>query len=92
MTRLRILCTQKSTFGKHPTEITHVGGVNGRGEKWKISVEDAMEKIHSGSFDFYIVENLIEIPVTIHQEDPCSLVATGNGFLHNLLEDLPDCE
>ncbi|MBN7818045.1 hypothetical protein [Algoriphagus pacificus] len=91
MTRLRILCTQKTSSKNNPLEITHIGGVNGRGEKWKITVKEAVEGIQSGNFEFYLVENFAEIPVIVTSENPNSLFATGNGFLHNLLEDLPDC-
>ncbi|WP_035463648.1 hypothetical protein [Algoriphagus vanfongensis] len=96
MKRLRVLCSQKITGLNHKTEITQIGGVNGSGEKWKVSEKEAIAGIQTGLFEFYIVENFKDVPVSIKEEivegqAKKQLVATGLGFLHNLLEDLPDC-
>lgn len=71
--------------------ITHVGGVNGTGERWNISISEAIKEIELGSFQFYIKEKSGEIPVIVDGDIEKSLIAKGLGYLHNLLEDLPDC-
>ncbi|MCE7056285.1 DUF3892 domain-containing protein [Algoriphagus sp. AGSA1] len=91
MKRLRILCTKKLTQGTFEGDITHIGGVNGTGEKWNISVKEAVDGIMSGAFEFYIVEQFEEINVQVTGEIEKSLTAKGQGYLHNLLLDLPDC-
>jgi hypothetical protein len=88
---MRILCTRKEITGALQTKITHIGGVNNTGDKWNLSVKDAIEGIISGQLDFYIIENFEEIAVKISGELEKSLFATGQGYLHNLLQDLPDC-
>lgn len=91
MKRLRILCTKKLIRGTFEGDITHIGGVNGNGDKWNISVREAIEGIKSGTFEFFIVEQFDEINVRITGETEKTLTATGQGYLHNLLLDLPDC-
>lgn len=93
MKRLRILCSDKIRQGSPKTQISHVGGVNGSGQTWKISVQEAIKRILSGEFEFYIVEEFQELNVTVSAEDQDqpSLFVTAPGFLHNFLEDLPDC-
>lgn len=91
MKRLRILCSKKLSKGTFEDEITHIGGVNSTGEKCNIAVKQAVEGIHSASFEFFIVEHSEEINVRITGEIEKSLTANGQGYLHNLLLDLPDC-
>lgn len=88
MNRMRILCVRK---GALQGEITHIGGVNNTGDKWNLRVKDAIEGINSGQLDFFIVENFTQIEVKRIGESAKSLFATGQGYLHNLLEDLPEC-
>lgn len=91
MKRLRILCTKRLTKGSFEGDITHISGVNGTGEKWNISIREAVEGINSGSFEFFIVEQFKEINVKVTGDIEKSLTALGQGYLHNLLFDLPDC-
>ncbi|MEB2778100.1 DUF3892 domain-containing protein [Algoriphagus sp. D3-2-R+10] len=91
MKRLRILCSKKNSKATFNHDITHIGGVNGTGEKWTISVRDAIAGIQSGLYEFYIVEHFKELDVRITGDIEKSLTATGHGYLHNLLDDLPDC-
>ena len=91
MKRLRILCTRKISKGTFAGDISHIGGVNGGGEKWNIAVKEAIEGIQSGLYEFYMVDRFEEINVKISGNIEKTLTATGNGYLHNLLLDLPDC-
>ncbi|WP_057940274.1 DUF3892 domain-containing protein [Algoriphagus resistens] len=91
MKRLRILCSKKLPKGTFEGDITHIGGVNGTGEKWNISVREAVEGINSGVFEFFVVEQFEEINVKVTGDIEKSLTALGQGYLHNLLLDLPDC-
>ena len=93
MNRLRILCVKKIIKGQILERITHIGGVNGTGEKWSITIEEAIAGIKSGIWDFYIVEQRQELSVHINtlEENKSNLMAKGLGYLHNLLEDLPEC-
>ena len=54
-------------------------------------MKEAVHGIMSGAFEFYIVEQFEEINVQVTGEIEKSLTAKGQGYLHNLLLDLPDC-
>lgn len=90
MTRLRILCTRKKSIHTHLKEITHVGGLNGTGDRWNITAKEAVQRIQSGENAFFIVDESQELKVTIVGTNQ-HLFVTAPGFLHNFLEDLPDC-
>lgn len=91
MTRLRILCCKKVQESEQKIEITQVGGVNARGEKWAISTKDAIHGIQNGDYEFYIVHEFQELEVLVSEDPEKQLLARDLGYLHNLLEDLPDC-
>ena len=91
MKRLRILCTRKISKETFNGDISHIGGVNGGGEKWNIAVKEAVEGIQSGLYEFYMVDGFEEINVNISGNIEKTLTAIGKGYLHNLLFDLPDC-
>jgi len=92
MKRIRILCTKKAVSGNFIGEITHIGGVNGTGDKWSLTVGEAIKGLEAGEWEFYIQERLEEIPVIGQITGATkSLTAIGQGYLHNLLEDLPEC-
>jgi len=91
MIRLRILCTKKLNKRSFESNVTHIGGVNGTGEKWNIAVKEAIAGIDSGTYEFFVMEQFGEIPVKITGTSERSLAAIGKTSPHNLLEDLPDC-
>ncbi|MBN7816984.1 DUF3892 domain-containing protein [Algoriphagus pacificus] len=91
MKRLRILCTKKVSRTSLQGSITHIGGVNGTGEKWTVSTKEAINGILSGEYEFYLLEKRDEIPVLISGEQEKHLFAIGKESLTNLLEELPDC-
>ena len=93
MKRLRILCAKKISEGPLVGSITHIGGVNGTVDKWTISIKEAIEGINSQTWEFYIAENREELQVIIctSTDSESILSAKGQGYLHNLLEDLPEC-
>lgn len=92
MNRLRIHFVEKEAIGSGSLMINKIGGINNTGERWVISAEKAIEGINNGVWDFYLLENHNEIPVKISKSESgkLSLAAIGDGYLHNLLEDLPE--
>lgn len=92
MSRLRIHFAKKEVTGSGSIAISQIGGINNTGERWVISAEKAIEGINNGTWDFFILENHHEISVKVNNLTlgiP-TLTAIGEGYLHNLLEDLPE--
>lgn len=92
MKRFQVLWAKRKTRGPQKGELLHIGGINGAGEICNIPIDEAIQGINSGSWEFYLVENLQEIPVTICSLDESEtfLSSKGHGYLHNLLEELPE--
>jgi hypothetical protein len=50
----QILCVNKSDRSNPHERITHVGGKNTVGTRWKITQESAIQGIESGKWTFYV--------------------------------------
>ncbi|WP_339750696.1 hypothetical protein [Algoriphagus aquimarinus] len=91
MRKLIVHFIQKDTKSKDSIQILKIGGVNNTGQRWAISTKEAIDGIRSGQWELFILSNNNEIPVRIRQEEnQLLLIAQGDGYLHNLLEDLPE--
>lgn len=70
--------------------ITHIGGRNPLGEVWNLKIEEAIEGIQSGKWEFFMNMGRHSYPILLTQ------TATGNELIttgsdKNLLLELPDC-
>lgn len=92
MTRLRIHFIERKNSQTDSSSISQVGGINNTGERWMISAKKAIEGINEGLWEFYILEdkNEVNVKTTISKDGIPCLIAIGGGYLHNLLEDLPE--
>jgi hypothetical protein len=92
MDRLRVSFVKKIADGPMQGDITHIGGIKSDGEHWMYSVNEAIEGITAGVCSLYLLEKLQEIPISICIVNGTDryLVAKGQGYLHNLLDDLPE--
>ncbi len=52
--RHQILCVNKSDRNNPHERITHVGGKNGDGTRWRITQVRAIEGIENGEWSFYV--------------------------------------
>ncbi|UCS92250.1 hypothetical protein KZP23_16275 [Echinicola marina] len=60
MRRLRIQCVNKVEKGPLKGSIEIIGGLNENGERWNITVEEAIKGIQSGLWEFYIIKEKLE--------------------------------
>lgn len=91
MQHLRILFARKAPDRPYP-HISHVGGLNARGEPWVLAVEDVIQ-VSANTYSFSVGSNGHRSSVFIaqgngsrHIQCAADLVEGGNTFL-----TLPDC-
>lgn len=51
---IRIRCINKDDRNNPYEAITHIGGVNPDGKKWKLTQKEAISSIKSGKYSFYV--------------------------------------
>lgn len=92
LTFLRISCVNISNSNTKQKHITHIGGLNSVGGKWKMTEKQAIRGIEKKEYSFYVVSNGKTIKVSISTNE------FGNEFLtidderlNNLLS-LPECK
>lgn len=92
MKRLQIFWTNKRNFGPGKGELKSIGGIKESGEIWNLNIEKAIEGIYQGIWEFYLVEGHLQVPVGICRlsDSEFFLSSKGHGYLHNLLEELPE--
>ena len=90
----RIDCVTKRNRSNPHERITHVGGANSDGSRWKLSQEDAIRDIERGKYAFYVVVNSRRVDVVV------AVSRYGNKYLKTVADDvqpnnllsLPECK
>ncbi len=53
----QILCINKNDRNNAHEKISHIGGKDANGKKWRITQKEAIEGIESGKWEFYVSVN-----------------------------------
>ncbi|MGF6439792.1 DUF3892 domain-containing protein [Paraburkholderia youngii] len=52
--RIEVFCISKTNKESRHEAISHIGGKNADGSRWKISEKDAVKGIETGKWNFYV--------------------------------------
>ena len=92
-TRIRIQCINKSDRYNPHERITHIGGVNTDGTRWKITEAEAIKGIEEGKWLFFVnvAGKEVDVIIAISQWGHKYLKTKADGEHPNNLLSLPEC-
>lgn len=77
----RIDCIEKSDRKDPTTAISHVGGLNADGSRWRISQQDAIHRIKTGQNHFYVQNGTKTANVVV------AVSRFGNEYIKTVADD-----
>ena len=92
-TEVEVKCINKTNRTSAHERISHIGGLNANGTRWKLPLDQAITGIEAGTWAFYVQVNYQKVKVIV------AVSAAGNKYLKtvndgaepNNLLSLPEC-
>jgi hypothetical protein len=91
--RVRVECINKTPRNDPYDRISHIGGTNPNGNRWKLSESEAITGIESGRWSFYVERptgDRVDVIVATRLGRKY-LKTTADGDQPNNLLSLPEC-
>lgn len=72
--------------------ISHIGGLNDNGSRWKLAQEDAIKSIEKNEYQFYVSVNGKSVKVVVAEHNSRKYLRTeSDDYSSNNLLSLPEC-
>jgi hypothetical protein len=90
---VRVECINKYPRNDPHRHITHIGGFNPGGERWKLSEEEAIQGIHGGKWQFFVSVGGHTVTVNVAKAPSGReyLKTTADFYKPDNLLALPEC-
>jgi hypothetical protein len=92
-TRIEIRCINKTDRYNPHERISHVGGVNVDGTRWKVTEDEAIAGIESGKWAFYVSQQgrTVDVVVAVSAHGHKYLKTVADSVQPDNLLSLPEC-
>lgn len=89
---VEVKCINKTNRTDPHERISHIGGINPDGKRWKLTVDEAIAGIESGKWQFYTSVNGKSVWVVIATHNGRKYLKTeADGAQQNNLLSLQEC-
>jgi hypothetical protein len=92
-TRRQAQCINKTNRSSSYDRISHIGGVNSLGTRWKLTQDEAIQGIENGDYSFYVSKagHTVDVIVSKSAFGNKYIKTVNDGEIPDNLLSLPEC-